>query len=78
MGSLVPTGLYSNCTEKTQCAPGQGQIMLSLVLRSHSWDELVEKKRQKAVNKLSKFFLVPKVSLSLSEFEKSSKAAVQQ
>lgn len=70
--------IYSK--EKAQCPPSQNKIMLSLVLRSHSWDDIVEKKRQKAVNKLSKFFLIPKENFIIDDahrvdlHEMSSKA----
>ncbi|XP_058832010.1 uncharacterized protein LOC131690329 isoform X4 [Topomyia yanbarensis] len=57
--------IYSK--EKAQCQETQNRIMLSLVLRSHSWDEIVEKKRQKAVNKLSKFFLIPKENFIIDD-----------
>ncbi|XP_065087840.1 uncharacterized protein Dg isoform X2 [Ochlerotatus camptorhynchus] len=57
--------IYSK--EKAQCPPSQSRIMLSLVLRSHSWDDIVEKKRQKAINKLSKFFLIPKENFIIDD-----------
>lgn len=61
--------IYSK--EKTQCPPSQSRIMLSLVLRSHSWDDIVEKKRQKAVNKLSKFFLIPKENFVIDDVHRT-------
>ncbi|XP_058457585.1 uncharacterized protein LOC131434652 isoform X2 [Malaya genurostris] len=57
--------IYSK--EKAHCHETQNRIILSLVLRSHSWDEIVEKKRQKAVNKLSKFFLIPKENFVIDD-----------
>ncbi|XP_055606975.1 uncharacterized protein LOC129754770 isoform X2 [Uranotaenia lowii] len=57
--------IYSK--EKTHCPSSQNKIILSLVLRSHSWEEIVEKKRQKAINKLSKFFLVPKENFIIDD-----------
>ncbi|XP_055535908.1 uncharacterized protein LOC129724776 isoform X2 [Wyeomyia smithii] len=57
--------IYSK--EKAQCPATQNRLFLSLVLRSHSWDEIVEKKRQKAVNKLSKFFLIPKENFIIDD-----------
>lgn len=38
--------------------------MLSLVLQTNQWNEINERKQQKAINKLSKFFAVPKVNNS--------------
>nr|XP_029735933.1 uncharacterized protein LOC109420851 isoform X4 [Aedes albopictus] len=61
--------IYSK--EKTQCPPSQSRIMLSLVLRSHRWDDIVEKKRQKAVNKLSKFFLIPKENFVIDDVHRT-------
>lgn len=37
--------------------------MLSLVLRSNNWDEIIAKKQSRAVQKLAKFFNIPKVPL---------------
>ncbi|XP_053689145.1 uncharacterized protein LOC128738209 [Sabethes cyaneus] len=61
--------IYSK--EKAQCSATQSRIILSLVLRSHSWDEVNEKKRQKAVNKLSKFFLIPKENFIIDDVTRS-------
>lgn len=61
--------IYSK--EKSQCPPSQNKIMLSLVLRSYSWDDIVEKKRHKAINKLSKFFLIPKENFIIDDVNRA-------
>ncbi|XP_055679081.1 uncharacterized protein LOC129787489 isoform X2 [Lutzomyia longipalpis] len=46
--------------ELSQCPHSESKIVLSLVLKSQSWSNIVDNKKTKAVNKLSRFFMVPK------------------
>ena len=39
-------------------------------MRSHSWNDIVNKKQQKAINKLSKFFAIPKEYFELDDITK--------
>lgn len=50
--------------EFSQCAPGESKMMLTLLLRSLKWSDMGEKKKEKAIKKLSRFFLVPTVIFS--------------
>lgn len=54
--------LYKNpyTVEYSQCPYTESKIMLSLILKSNDWKDLIEKKRTKILNKLSKFFAIPK------------------
>lgn len=38
--------------------------MLTLLLQSLKWNDISERKKEKAIKKLSRFFLVPRVSFS--------------
>lgn len=53
---------FSSFQEIIKCEQDEKKIMLSFILRSNQWNEIIDKKKQKAVNKLSNFFSVPKVS----------------
>ncbi|XP_059609916.1 uncharacterized protein LOC132257147 [Phlebotomus argentipes] len=46
--------------ELSQCPHSESKILLSLVLKSQSWSNIVDNKKTKAVNKLSRFFMIPK------------------
>lgn len=48
--------------EISQCPATESKLMLTLLLKSRSWRDLSEQKREKAIKKLSRFFAVPKVS----------------
>lgn len=52
--------LYSK--EISQCPSSESKLMLTLLLKSRSWRDLSDQKREKAIKKLSRFFAVPKVS----------------
>lgn len=56
--------LYAKETE--QCPAGERRTMLTLLLHSLKWNDISDKKSEKAIKKLSRFFLVPKVSLFAS------------
>lgn len=43
------------------CPVTANKIMLSLILRDQNWDEIIASKCDRALNKLSKRFGVPKV-----------------
>lgn len=38
-------------------------MMLTLLLQSLQWKDVSERKKEKAIKKLSRFFLVPRVSV---------------
>ena len=48
--------------EISQCPATESKLMLTLLLKSRSWKDLSEQKREKAIKKMSRFFAVPKVS----------------
>lgn len=50
--------------EIAKCNTSAQKLMLSLVLRSSNWDEIIAKKQSRAVQKLAKFFNIPKVGLA--------------
>ncbi|XP_055323853.1 uncharacterized protein LOC129578779 isoform X4 [Sitodiplosis mosellana] len=62
------------------CPHTAKKIMLSLILRTNSWDDIIDNKRDRALSKLSKLFNVPKDSMvttniiqrEISEMEKNS------
>jgi hypothetical protein len=60
---------YLYTKETAQCPPGESRTMLTLLLHSLKWDDISAKKQEKAIKKLSRFFLVPKVSF-LPPFDK--------
>lgn len=49
--------------EIAKCNTSAQKLMLSLVLRSSNWDEIIAKKQSRAVQKLAKFFNIPKVGV---------------
>jgi hypothetical protein len=46
-------------------------MMLTLLLQSLKWSDVGEKKKEKAIKKMSRFFHVPVVSVFLSPFTPS-------
>lgn len=54
--------------DKKSCPYSEDKILLSLVLRGRTWDELVQRKRDRAINKLAKFFMLTKVSNNLEKY----------
>lgn len=52
--------------ELSDCPYTESKIILSLVLKSNDWDDVLDNKKTRALNKLSKFFAVPKVSIKYS------------
>jgi hypothetical protein len=59
---MKPPSRYMYAKEVQQCPPGENKMMLTLLLKSLRWSEVSEKKKEKAIKKLSRFFLIPRVS----------------
>lgn len=62
--SLFFVSIFSLSQELSMCPVTANKIMLSLILRDHNWDEIIASKCDRALNKLSKCFGVPKVWLT--------------
>uniref|UniRef100_A0A0A1X3Z7 Dystroglycan 1 n=1 Tax=Zeugodacus cucurbitae TaxID=28588 RepID=A0A0A1X3Z7_ZEUCU len=66
--------------ELSSCRSENSEIVLSLVLKSHDWADLSDNKKDKVLEKLSKFFAIPKEFIvmesatkrELSEMQKES------
>ncbi|XP_031617660.1 dystroglycan isoform X3 [Contarinia nasturtii] len=62
------------------CPNTSKKVILSLILRTNSWDDIIDNKRDRALSKLSKLFGVPKdlmvtsniIQRDISEMEKNS------
>lgn len=66
---MKPPSRYIYAKEIAQCPTGESKMMLTLLLHSLRWSDVSERKREKAIKKLSRFFLVPRVSqLMMSRF----------
>uniref|UniRef100_A0A2M4AJI0 Dystroglycan 1 n=2 Tax=Anopheles triannulatus TaxID=58253 RepID=A0A2M4AJI0_9DIPT len=48
-----------------QCLPSENRITLSLVLRSKNWNHIQQGVKQRTINTLSKYFLVPEESFNV-------------
>lgn len=59
---MKPPSRYLYAKEIAQCPMGESKMMLTLLLQSLRWSDVSEKKKEKAIKKLSRFFLVPRVS----------------
>jgi hypothetical protein len=62
---MQPPSRYLYTKEISQCPTGESRMMLTLLMQSLRWSDVSERKREKAIKKLSRFFLVPKVSLEV-------------
>lgn len=51
--------------EIARCGKDDNKILLSFILRSNQWNEVSDKKKERAINKLSNFFAVQKNFISL-------------
>ncbi|XP_037915722.1 dystroglycan isoform X5 [Hermetia illucens] len=58
--SLSPLHKNTYFKELSDCPYTESKIILSLVLKSNDWDDVLDNKKTRALNKLSKFFAVPK------------------
>ncbi|KAL7046625.1 hypothetical protein ACKWTF_002663 [Chironomus riparius] len=56
---ITPPSRYLYSKEIAQCPSGESKMMLTLLLQSHKWSDVGEKKREKAIKKMSRFFHVP-------------------
>ncbi|XP_055371649.1 uncharacterized protein LOC129605753 isoform X2 [Condylostylus longicornis] len=56
--------------EVQKCPYSESKIMLSLVLKSYDWKDIVENKKNRAINKLSKFFAIPKEYLKMESISR--------
>jgi hypothetical protein len=65
---MQPPSRYLYSKEIAQCPTGESKMMLTLLLQSLRWSDVSERKKEKAIKKLSRFFLVPKVSLEVLDF----------
>jgi hypothetical protein len=61
---ITPPSRYLYSKEHAQCPPGESKMMMTLLLRSLRWSDIGEKKKEKAIKKMSRFFLVPTVIFS--------------
>lgn len=61
--SIKPPSRYLYAKEIAQCPPSESKMMLTLLLQSLQWKDVSERKKEKAIKKLSRFFLVPRVSV---------------
>lgn len=60
---MKPPSRYVYAKEIAQCPAGESKMMLTLLLQSVRWSDVSERKKEKAIKKLSRFFLVPRVSV---------------
>lgn len=58
---MKPPTRYQYGNDVKQCPTGESKMMLTLLLRGMRWNRISEKKREKAIKKLSRFFLIPRV-----------------
>jgi len=63
---ITPPSRYLYSKEIAQCPSGESKMMLTLLLQSLKWSDVGEKKKEKAIKKMSRFFHVPVVSVYLS------------
>lgn len=60
--AVKPPSRYLYTKEIAQCPTGESKMMLTLLLKSLRWSDVSERKKEKAIKKLSRFFSVPRVS----------------
>lgn len=60
--AVKPPSRYIYAKEIAQCPTGESKMMLTLLLQSLRWSDVSERKKEKAIKKLSRFFSVPRVS----------------
>ncbi|XP_037036567.1 dystroglycan isoform X3 [Bradysia coprophila] len=62
-----PTKLSPYEEEVAKCPYTESKIILTLILRSNSWEDIISKKQDRAIKKLAKFFAIPKDSISVGD-----------
>uniref|UniRef100_A0A336M1T5 Dystroglycan 1 n=1 Tax=Culicoides sonorensis TaxID=179676 RepID=A0A336M1T5_CULSO len=67
----TPKKLLNSNQQHNACPYSQDKIMLSLILRDRSWDDIVQKKRDRVINKLAKFFILTKDDLNIDDITKT-------
>ena len=60
--AVKPPSRYLYTKEIAQCPVGESKMILTLLLQSLRWSDINERKKEKAIKKLSRFFSVPRVS----------------
>ncbi|XP_063700769.1 dystroglycan 1 isoform X2 [Culicoides brevitarsis] len=60
-----------HASKASSCPYSEDKILLSLVLRGRTWNEVVQRKRDRAINKLAKFFMVTKDDLNIDDVTKT-------
>ncbi|XP_061401926.1 uncharacterized protein LOC133337737 [Musca vetustissima] len=56
--------------ELSHCHYGDNELVLSLVLQTYNWHDLNESRRSKVLDKLSKFFAIPKEFITMESASK--------
>ncbi|XP_070501188.1 uncharacterized protein Dg isoform X2 [Chironomus tepperi] len=56
---ITPPSRYLYSKEIAQCPSGESKMMLTLLLQSLKWSDVGDKKKEKAIKKMSRFFHVP-------------------
>lgn len=65
---VKPPSRYLYTKEIAQCPTGESKMILTLLLQSLRWSDVSERKKEKAIKKLSRFFSVPRVSFMTGDF----------
>ncbi|XP_036332138.1 uncharacterized protein LOC118743513 isoform X2 [Rhagoletis pomonella] len=63
--------------EVSSCRAANSEIVLSLVLKSHDWTDLSDNKKDKVLEKLSKFFAIPKEFIVMESVTKRELSEMQ-
>ncbi|XP_049309369.1 dystroglycan 1 isoform X6 [Bactrocera dorsalis] len=63
--------------ELSSCRSENSEIVLSLVLKSHDWTDLSENRKNKVLDKLSKFFAIPKEFIVMESATKRELSEMQ-
>nr|XP_014095985.2 uncharacterized protein LOC106621580 isoform X2 [Bactrocera oleae] len=63
--------------ELSSCRSENSEIVLSLVLKSHDWTDLSDNKKDKVLEKLSKFFAIPKEFIVMESATKRELSEMQ-
>ncbi|CRL08566.1 CLUMA_CG021231, isoform A [Clunio marinus] len=62
---------YLYAKEVAQCPSGESKTILTLLLKSLRWSDVSERKKEKAIKKLSRFFMVPRQFITVSDIHTS-------
>lgn len=63
---MLPFFTHKIQQELAGCSHTAKKRMLSLTLQNSNWDDIIDNKRDRALNKLSKLFGVPKVCINIT------------